>query len=66
MIPKKTRVMLKRVMWVFIPAVLVFVLGIGSLCFYFVNRLTHPAKTQLYGSPRDFQIIMQKPIWSDE
>jgi pimeloyl-ACP methyl ester carboxylesterase len=66
MIPKKTRVMLKRVMWVFIPAVLVFVLGIGSLSFYFVNRLTHPAKTQLYGSPRDFQIIMQKPIWSDE
>jgi esterase/lipase len=66
MIPKKTRVMLKRVMWVFIPAVLVFVLGIGSLSFYFINRLTHPAKTQLYGSPRDFQIIMQKPIWSDE
>jgi uncharacterized protein len=66
MIPKKTRVMLKRVMWVFIPAVLVFVVGIGSLSFYFINRLTHPAKTQLYGSPRDFQIIMQKPIWSDE
>jgi pimeloyl-ACP methyl ester carboxylesterase len=66
MIPKKTRVMLKRVMWVFIPAVLVFVVGIGSLSFYFINRLTHPAKTQLYGSPRDFQIIMQKPIWSEE
>jgi len=55
MIPKKTRVMLKRVMWVFIPAVLVFVLGIGSLSFYFINRLTHPAKTQLYGSPRDLR-----------
>jgi pimeloyl-ACP methyl ester carboxylesterase len=66
MIPKKTRVMLKRVMWVFIPAVLVLVVGIGSLSFYFIHRLTHPAKTQLYGSPRDFQIIMQKPIWSDE
>ena len=66
MIPKKTRVMLKRVMWVFIPAVLVLVVGVGSLSFYFIHRLTHPAKTQLYGSPRDFQIIMQKPIWSDE
>jgi pimeloyl-ACP methyl ester carboxylesterase len=66
MIPKKTRVMLKRVMWVFIPAVLVLVVGVGTLSFYFIHRLTHPPKTQLYGSPRDFQIIMQKPIWSDE
>ncbi|MBI3652682.1 MAG: alpha/beta fold hydrolase [Acidobacteria bacterium] len=66
MIPKKTRLTLKRVMWVFIPAVLVLVVGVGSLSFYFIHRLTHPAKTQLYGSPRDFQIIMQKPIWSDE
>jgi pimeloyl-ACP methyl ester carboxylesterase len=66
MIPRKTRAALKRVMWVFIPAVLVLVVGVGSLSFYFIHRLSHPAKTQLYGSPRDFQIIMQKPIWTDE
>ena len=66
MIPKKTRTTIKRVMWVFIPAVLVLVLGVFGLSFYFIHRLTHPAKTQLYGSPRDFQIILQKPIWSDE
>ena len=53
-------------MWVFIPAVLVLVFGVVGLSFYFINRLTHPPKTPLYGSPRDFQIILQKPIWSDE
>jgi uncharacterized protein len=66
MIPKKTRATIKRVMWVFIPAVLVLVFGVFGLSFYFIHRLTHPPKTQLYGSPRDFQIILQKPIWSDE
>jgi len=66
MIPKKTRVMLKRVLWVFIPAVLVFVVGAASLDFYFIHRVTHPARTELYGSPRDFQLILQKPMWFEE
>lgn len=34
--------------------------------FYLIHRLTHPTRTQLYGSPRDFQVILQKPMWSDE
>src|ERR1044071_9254414 len=66
MISKKTRVAFKRVLWVFIPAVLVLVVGVGSLSFYFIHRLTHPAKTQLYGSPRVFKIIREKRIWSDK
>ena len=66
MIPKNTRVMVKRVLWVFIPAVLVFVVGVASLDFYFIHRLTHPPRTELYGSPRDFQLILQKPMWYEE
>ena len=66
MIAKKTRVMFKRVLWVFIPAVLVFVLGVAALDFYFIHRITHPERTELYGSPRDFQMILQKPMWFDE
>jgi pimeloyl-ACP methyl ester carboxylesterase len=58
--------MVKRVLWVFIPAVLVFVLGIASLDFYFIHRLTHPPRTELYGSPRDFQLILQRPMWFEE
>ena len=58
--------MLKRVLWVFIPAVLVFVVGIAALDFYFIHRLTHPARTELYGSPRDFQLILQRPMWFEE
>ncbi|HST19814.1 MAG TPA: alpha/beta fold hydrolase [Blastocatellia bacterium] len=63
---KKHRATLKRVLWVFIPAVLVLVVGIGGLAFYMIHRLAHPPATQLYGSPRDFQIIMQKPMWYEE
>ena len=63
---KKHRATLKRVLWVFIPAVLVLVVGIGGLAFYMIHRLAHPPVTQLYGSPRDFQIIMQKPMWYEE
>ncbi|HLG14999.1 MAG TPA: alpha/beta hydrolase [Blastocatellia bacterium] len=63
---KKTRVAIKRVMWVFIPAVLVLGLGVVGLSFYTIHRITHPARTPLYGSPRDFEIILQKPMWSDE
>lgn len=63
---KKHRATLKRVLWVFIPAVLVLVAGIGGLAFYMIHRLAHPPATQLYGSPRDFQIIMQKPMWYEE
>ena len=66
MIPKNTRVMLKRVLWVFIPAVLVFIVGVVALNFYFIHRLTHPPRTELYGSPRDFQMILQKPMWFEE
>ena len=66
LISKKKRASLKRVLWVFIPAVLVLVVGVGSLDFYLVHRMTHPARTQLYGSPRDFQVILQKPMWFDE
>jgi hypothetical protein len=58
--------MLKRVLWVFIPAVLVFVVGVAALDFYFIHRLTHPPRTELYGSPRDFQLILQKPMWFEE
>jgi pimeloyl-ACP methyl ester carboxylesterase len=66
MISKKTRVTLKRILWVFIPAVLVFAVGLSALDFYFIHRLTHPTRTQIYGSPRDFQVILQKPMWFEE
>lgn len=65
-ISKQNRVTLKRVMWAFIPAILVLGLGVISLDFYLIHRLTHPPRTQLYGSPRDFQVILQKPMWFDE
>jgi len=58
--------MVKRVLWVFIPAVLVFLLGIVALDFYFIHRITHPPRTELYGSPRDFQLILQRPMWFEE
>src|SRR5262245_24353282 len=66
MIAKKTRLMLKRVLWVFIPAVLVFAVGVAALDFYFIHRLTHPPRTALSASPRDFQLILQKPMWFEE
>ena len=66
MIPKNIRLIAKRVLWVFIPAVLVFVLGIAALDFYFIHRLTHPPRTELFGSPRDFQLILQRPMWFEE
>jgi len=66
MIPKNTRFIVKRVLWVFIPAVLVFVLGIAALDFYFIHRMTHPPRTELFGSPRDFQLILQRPMWFEE
>jgi uncharacterized protein len=66
MISKNTRLTLKRVLWVFIPAVLVLAVGVVALDFYFIHRMTHPVRTELYGSPRDFQLIMQKPMWFDE
>ena len=66
MISKNARMTFKRVLWVFIPAVLVFAVGVGALDFYFIHRMTHPHRTELYGSPRDFQLIMQKPMWFDE
>jgi uncharacterized protein len=65
-ISKSKRVTLKRILWAFIPAVLVFFVGVGTLDFYLIHRLTHPPRTQLYSSPRDFQIILQKPMWFDE
>lgn len=65
-ISKKTRVLAKRIFWVFVPAVLVLGLGAVGLSLYLIHRLAHPQRSPLYGSPRDFQVIMQKPMWSDE
>lgn len=66
LISKKKRASFKRVLWVFIPAMLVLVVGVGALDFYVVHRMTHPPRTQLYGSPRDFQVILKKPMWYEE
>ena len=66
LISKKHRVLFKRIFWVFVPAVLVLVVGVGGLGFYMIHRLSHPARTALYGSPRDFQLILQKPMWYEE
>ena len=66
MASKQMRVFFKRLMWVFIPPVLVFVLGVGILESYLIHRMTHPQRTKLYGSPRDLQVIMQQPMWSEE
>jgi pimeloyl-ACP methyl ester carboxylesterase len=63
---KKKRVLLKRLMWALLPAVLVLGLGVILLDGYLIYSLAHPARTKLYGSPRDFQVILQKPMWSDE
>ena len=60
------RILIKRVLWVFIPAVVLLFCGTFGLSYYLNYKLAHPAKTQLYGSPRDFQIILQRPVWSDE
>ena len=65
-ISKKWRVTLKRIFWVFVPAVIVLVVGVIVWNFYLMYRLTHPQRTQLYGSPRDFQVILNKPMWFDE
>ena len=34
--------------------------------FYLIHRMTHPPRTQFYGSPRDFQVILQRPMWFDD
>ena len=65
-IPKKHKLIIKRILWVFIPAVVVFVVGVGLLEWYVAYTLTRPAKTKLYGSPHDFQMILQQPMWFDE
>jgi pimeloyl-ACP methyl ester carboxylesterase len=65
-ISKKRRVTFKRVLWVFIPPIIVFAVGVMLLEFYLIHRLTHPPRTELYGSPRDFQVILHNPMWSDE
>jgi pimeloyl-ACP methyl ester carboxylesterase len=63
---KKSRSALKRVLWVFIPAVLIVALGGAFVDGYTIYRVTRPPRTKLYGSPRDLQIILQKPMWTDE
>lgn len=63
---KKLRVTIKRIFWVFIPPVLVLGVGVLGLSFYLIHHLAHPLPTQLYGSPHDFEIILQKQMWTDE
>lgn len=63
---KTKRTTLKRVLWAFIPAVLVLGLGVVLVDGYMIYRLAHPPKTPLYTTPYDFQVILQKPMWSEE
>ena len=66
LISKNKRVLFKRIFWVFVPAVVLLTVGVSSLGLYMVHRLSHPPRTQLYSTPRDFQLIMQKPMWYEE
>ncbi len=66
MASQSKRILFKRILWVFIPAVVLLFCGTFGLSYYLNHRLAHPPKTQLYGSPRDFQIILQRPVWADE
>ncbi|HEU4389040.1 MAG TPA: alpha/beta fold hydrolase [Blastocatellia bacterium] len=65
-ISKSSRTTLRRVLFAFIPAVLVLALGAFLLDGYVIHRLAHPPKTKLYATPYDFQIILQKPMWTEE
>ncbi len=58
--------MFKRIFWVFVPAVLVLFGGVAMLSFYLVHKLSHPPRVPLFTSPRDFNVIFQKPMWSDD
>lgn len=62
----KKYVTIKRILWVFIPSVLVLLVGTVALNFYIMHRLTHPPRTEHYGSPRDFQVILDRPMWFEE
>jgi len=53
-------------MWVFIPAILVCVIGVVLLDGYMVLRLTRSVRTPMYSTPHDLQVIMQKPMWTDD
>jgi len=66
LVSKKTRTLLKRIFWVFVPAVLVLGGGVALLNFYLIHRLSHPPLAPLYSSPRDFHVIFEKPIWTDD
>lgn len=66
LVSKKTRTLLKRIFWVFVPAVLVLGGGVALLNFYLIHRLSHPQRTPLYSSPRDFHVIFEKPVWTDD
>lgn len=66
LVSKKTRALIKRIFWVFVPAVLVLGGGVALLNFYLIHQLSHPPRTPLYSSPRDFHVIFEKPIWTDD
>lgn len=66
MMSKTKRTTLKRVLWAFIPAVLVLGLGAVLVDGYLIYRLAHPPRAKVYGTPYDYQVILQKPIWFEE
>lgn len=66
MMSKSKRTTLKRVLWAFIPAVLVLGLGAVLVDGYLIYRLAHPPRTKDYGTPYDYQVILQKPMWFEE
>ena len=57
------KILLKRILSVFVPILILLVLAVVGTNAYFVYQMLHPTRRPVINTPLGYEQLLQKPIW---
>ena len=63
---RRQKILYKRVLSVFVPVLILFVLGVFGTNAYFAYPMLHPKRRAVLNTPHGYEQLLQKPIWDNK
>jgi pimeloyl-ACP methyl ester carboxylesterase len=63
---RQQKTLYKRVLSVFVPVLILFVVGVFGTTGYFAYEMLHPKRRAVLNTPHGYEQLLQKPIWDNK
>jgi pimeloyl-ACP methyl ester carboxylesterase len=63
---RRQKILYKRILSVFVPVLILFVLGFFGTNAYFAYQMLHPKRRAVLNTPHGYEQLLQKPIWDNK